>query len=228
MSTDASGQAAERAYETLLSLPENKVFQLVSSDHFSPAALSVDAQIQHVRSANADVLVSTVTGSPFGTILRALNDAGLRIPFASSGGNMTYAQMEQSKAYLPKTLLFPGLRSISRQGTERGPIREAQRRYFAIFDAAGTRPDSVSGLVWDLTSAALDAVKHIGVRATAEQIRDYMENLRGFAGVNGVYDYSSSAEHRGLGANAVVVVQWDPSRDDFIAVSRPGGQFSGK
>lgn len=227
MSTDATGQAAERAYDVLLSLPENRAFQVVARDHFNPADLSVDAQVQHVRATGPDVLISTVTGAPFATVLRALNDAGMTIPVASSLGNMTYVQMEQYKAILPKTLLFPGLRAISRQGTPAGPVREAQQRYFAAFDAIGLRPDAGTIVTWDHTLVAIDALRRLGTRATAEQIRNYIENLHGWVGINGVYDFGD-AEHRGIGADAMVVDQWDAARNEFIAVSRPGGRLRGR
>lgn len=227
MSTDASGQAAERAYGTLLDLPENKNFQIVSSDHFNPTALSVEAQIQHIRSAHPDVLVSTATGTPFGTILRAYSDAGLSVPVASSAGNLSYPLMEQYKAYLPAVLLFPAPLWIARAQTPAGPVRHAQQRFFRAFDAAGIRLDVDAGVAWDLTLVALEAVRHIGIRATPEQIRDYMENVHGWVGINGVYDFGDAA-HRGMSPNAIVIGRWDPRRNDFVAVSRAGGRISSK
>jgi branched-chain amino acid transport system substrate-binding protein len=94
-------------------------------------------------------ILSWTTGTPFGTLLRAINDAGLDIPVSSSTGNMSFAQMEQYKSFLPKQLYFAGLRSISRLGTAGGPVRDAQAVYFNAFKTIGVRPDVINALVID-------------------------------------------------------------------------------
>jgi branched-chain amino acid transport system substrate-binding protein len=224
MSTDAQGQIAERTYDALLGLRENAAFAVVARDHFNAGDLSLEAQIQHARSANPDVLITTVTGPPLGTVLRALYDAGLNVPVAASFGNMTYVQMEQYKTFLPKTLLFPGLRAMTKPLAPPGPIRDAQQRYFDAYASIGVRPDNGNAVSWDLTLAAIDTVRRLGAQATAPQIRDALENLHGWVGINGVYDFGD-AEHRGIGVDAMVVDGWDAARNDFVAVSRPGGRL---
>lgn len=223
-STDASGQAGERAYDTLLASPENKMFRVLSRDHVNPADLNADAQMQHVRTANPDVLLVVVTGTPFGMVLRSFSDAGLRMPLASSAGNLAYAQMSQFKSVLPPTLLFPGSLGIVREGTDSRAVQDAKRKYFAAFDGIGIRPDGMNLIVWDITQIAVDELRRIGVHATAEQLRDAIENVRGWTGVNGVYDFHES-EHRGIGSSSIVVVQWDPAKNDFSPVSKPGGHI---
>jgi branched-chain amino acid transport system substrate-binding protein len=37
----------------------------------------------------------------------------------------------------------------------------------------------------------IDALRHLGPQATASQIRDHTAHLRGFAGVNGIYDFKA-------------------------------------
>ncbi|HXP93366.1 MAG TPA: ABC transporter substrate-binding protein [Candidatus Binatia bacterium] len=221
-STDATGQLLERAYDGLLAQPEYRTLQVVTREHFNPSEVSVAAQLAHVHAANPDVFVVGVTGAAFGTVLRGISDAGLNVPVASSFGNATYAQMEQYKALLPKTVLFSGMRAMSRQGTGPGPIRDEQKIYFGLFDAAGIRPDAGNVSIWDLSVAAVDALKHLGIHATAGAVRAYIENLHGWVGINDVYDFRDP-EHRGTGTSAVVVDRWDPATNSFVAVSRPGG-----
>lgn len=135
---------------------------------------------------------------------------------------MTYAQMTQYKSFLPDLLFFPGQRAVSKEGTGPGPVRDAQQRYFGAFAAAGIRPESSHLVVWDPTMVAMEAVRRLGVHATALQIRDYIENLHGWLGINGAYDFGD-AEHRGIGTESVVIFRWDPAHEDFVAASRPGG-----
>jgi hypothetical protein len=68
----------------------------------------------------------------------------------------------------------------------------------------------------------VDALRHLGTHATAQQIRDYILHLHGWIGANGVYDFSSG-DQRGIGQNSIVVARWAPEKNNWIQVSRPKG-----
>jgi len=68
----------------------------------------------------------------------------------------------------------------------------------------------------------VDALRHLGTSAEPAQIHQYIENLHGFPGVNGVYDFRRN-DQRGLDPATSVVVRWDKSADKFVTVSKPGG-----
>ena len=220
--TDAIGQEMDRSFASVLAMPENRGMQVVATEHFNPNDISVAAQVARVKAANPQAIVTWVTGTPFGTLLRGLHDAGVDLPISSSTGNMSFAQMGQYASFLPKDLYFAGLRSMSRQGTNVGPVRDAQERYFSAFQKAGGRPDVLNAMDWDPAVIVIDAVRHIGVNATADQIRAYIANLHGYAGTLGMYDFGDT-EQRGLTINALVIDRWDPAKGDFVAASKPGG-----
>lgn len=220
--TDAIGQELDRSFANVLAQPVNKSMHVVATEHFNPSDISIAAQVARVKAANPQAILTWVTGTPFGTLLRALNDAGIDVPVSSSTGNMSFAQMAQYKSFLPKQLYFAGLRSISQQGTARGPVRNAQNVYFRAFQLADTRPDVLNAIAWDPVMIVISAIRHIGVSATADQIRDYIDNLHGFAATSGIYDFGDS-EQRGLTINALVIDKWDPSTNEFAPASAPGG-----
>jgi branched-chain amino acid transport system substrate-binding protein len=102
-------------------------------------------------------------------------------------------------------------------------VRDAQNVYFTAMKAAGqTRPDVAYILAWDPTLLIVDAYRHVGTNATPDQIRDYLEQLHGFAGINGLYDFRDGL-NRGIGENNAMMTKWDPVSGTFIAVSRAGG-----
>ena len=68
----------------------------------------------------------------------------------------------------------------------------------------------------------VSALRKFGPSMTAKQLHDYIENLHGFAGTNGILDFRDGSQ-RGSGLNEVVMVRWDPAKDDWIPVSEPGG-----
>jgi hypothetical protein len=87
---------------------------------------------------------------------------------------------------------------------------------------AGIDPSPVAALSWDPALIITEALRHIGVNATAIQLHDYLEQLHDFAGVDGPYDFRDGSQ-RGLGLNAAMVVRWDPATKTFQAASGPGG-----
>ncbi len=81
--TDASGLDADREIAQIVALPENHGVSLVSAEHFSPADTSVAAQVAKIKASGAQALIIWVPGTPLGTALRGMKDAGLDIPTAT-------------------------------------------------------------------------------------------------------------------------------------------------
>jgi branched-chain amino acid transport system substrate-binding protein len=219
---DAIGQELDRAYAVALAMPENKSMQVVATEHYAPSDLTVAGQVAAIKASGAQAVLSWVTGTPFGTLLHGLHDAGLDLPVSSSTGNMSYAQMGQYKSFLPSQLYFAGLRAISDKGTLPGPVRDAQTTYFNAFKSINVRPDVLNAISWDAIVIVVDAMRHLGPNATAAQMRDYVDNLHGWAGTQGIYDFGD-AEQRGLTISALVIDKWDPATESFVPASRPGG-----
>ena len=69
-------QAADKATLDGLKRKENDGTTIVDYQHFNPGDVSVSAQVASMKAARPDAVVAWATGSPFGTVLRALNDGG--------------------------------------------------------------------------------------------------------------------------------------------------------
>lgn len=221
-STDASGQDAEHAFVEASKRPENKSMQLVIREHFNTTDVSVGAQMSSLKNAHPDVLVAWSTGTPFGTLLRGISDGGLDMPIMGGNGNLTYPQLAQYKSFTPKNLIFAAPRFLAREGVGPGPIRDAQNLFYNAFKGSGTNPDISHSFSWDSASIVLDAYKHLGFDATPDQIRAYIENLHGFAGINGIYDFRDGSQ-RGLTANTAIILHWDAEKQQWHGISKPGG-----
>jgi branched-chain amino acid transport system substrate-binding protein len=222
-STDGTGQDIERQLDAILAMPENKGVSFVVREHFNPTDISVSAQMQHVRSSNAQALIMWSTGTPFGTLLHGVRDGGLEIPIGTSNGNMTLGQMTQYHDFLPKELYFPGARGFSLEAA-RGKVQDAQIVYFNALKAAGVKPDVGPSLIWDPTMLVMSAYQKLGTDATAEQVRAYLAGLKGWAGVDGIYDFTDPDHaNRGLGQDATVMYRWDPEKTQFSIVSGIAG-----
>jgi branched-chain amino acid transport system substrate-binding protein len=219
--SDATGQQADQRLGAAAALPENAGVEIIDREHFAPNDLTVAAQVSRIMAAKPDIVVAWVIGAPFVTALRGFNDAGSKLPMLASNSNMLYGQLQQWKPYLPRELYFSG------PGFLGGAVARAQadavRQFEAVTKDAGLQPDLPLALGWDPGLIIVSALQKLGTNATAEQIHSYIEELRGFPGIFGVYDFTIGNQ-RGLTKKDMTIMRWDPARLRWVAVSRPGGE----
>jgi branched-chain amino acid transport system substrate-binding protein len=220
--TDASGQQFEAFFNEALALPENKSLTLVAHEHWAPADLNVTAQAERIKAASPQAMIGWSAGTPTGTLLRGLHDAGVDIPIACGNGNMIYTQLAQYASFLPSQLYFPGRRSLVQDPNAPPAIKAAQARYFDAFKTIGVKPNLANTLAWDPALLVLDGLRKLGPDATAAALNDFIQHQNGWAGINGVYNFTNGSQ-RGLGIDDVIVDRWDPAKSDFVAVSKAGG-----
>ncbi len=221
-STDASGQSGENSLDAILSLPEGKAMSLVAREHFTSTDISVAAQLARIKTSGAKALIVWTTGAPLATVLRAINDSGIDLPVLTSSANEILAQLKQYDTFIPAQMIFSSVASMAPdQITDRG-VRSAIDLYFSEMRDLGEKPSPIKTIAWDPALLFVTAYRALGTEATAEQIRAYLANLRGFAGVTGRYDFQASPQ-RGLNVDNVYMVRWDKAKGDFVAISRAGG-----
>jgi branched-chain amino acid transport system substrate-binding protein len=217
---DATGQQADQRLGGAVALPENKGVQVVDREHYSPTDLTVAAQVARLKAATPQALIVWVIGAPFITALRGLSDAAFDLPVLASNSNMIYDQMKAWAPYLPSQLIFSGPAFLG------GVIPRAQaaeiRRFYSVSKDIGVRPDAALSLSWDPALITIAAFRQLGTAATAEQLHTYIEQLRNFPGILGVYDFTVGNQ-RGLTQKDLTIMRWDKKKDQWIAISKAGG-----
>jgi branched-chain amino acid transport system substrate-binding protein len=223
VTTDTSGQNGEQAINDALARPENRSMTLVDLEHFNPPDISVAAQIARMKAAKPDLIVIWTTGTPAGTALRGLAEAGMeKTPVLISPGNATFAQMAQYASFLPTDLYFT-LPATMVQGDVPNPAVRAQIK--AVRDAVTAAKGQVDITVtatWDAALIAVSAYRKLGLNATPEQLRAYVASLRDFDGSAGRYDFVKYPQ-RGIGEESEFIGRWDASKNNWAAVSKAGG-----
>lgn len=212
-STDASGADFEKRVDGVLAAPEFKDLKLVSREHFNVGDITVAAQMARIKATSPDVLLSFTVGTPFGTLLKGVRDSGLEVPVYGSGGNFTYAQMQQYASFLPRELFMNGSRGITADPTAAGAVKRAQDRYSAALAKAGLRSEFPTSIPWDPMNVVLEAYRRAG--ADAQQLHSAMETLKGYSGIEGTYDFTTQ-DQRGLGESAVALFRYDQARNQFV------------
>jgi branched-chain amino acid transport system substrate-binding protein len=207
--TDASGQDGINDTAEALKLPENSGMSLVASERYNAGDVTATAQMTRIKGADPQALIIWAPGTPFATALRAVQDVGLNVPIVATSANMVAKQLEGYSAFIPKDLYFPGVTYAA--GIAQNPrVKHEQDVYNAAMKAAGVTTDLQSGMTWDAGLITVDALRKLGPAATGEQIRDYIDGLKNFPGILGIYDFVKVPQ-RGTTIDDVVMQRWNGS-----------------
>jgi branched-chain amino acid transport system substrate-binding protein len=144
--TDASGQDSDHDVAEALKLPENKDVRIVADEHFNPSDVGVQAQMARIKASGAQAMIIWAPGTPFGTALRAVHDAGLDdMPIATTSANMVYSQMKQYAAFMPKNVYFQACGYSADEARTAAAYKKVQV-YQAAMKANNIYPDFQSGI----------------------------------------------------------------------------------
>jgi branched-chain amino acid transport system substrate-binding protein len=221
--TDSGGQTSEKALQGALALPEDKSMQLVMAQHFSPGDASVAAQMAVIKGANPNAMIAWATGGAAGNLMRGEKDIGLDVPTMTSPGNLTDAFFKQYGAVLPSELIYPAVPYYASGAPTDAATDKAVAEMTKALATVGAKPDMITISAWDPALVLVSALQQLGPDATAQKLRDYLVQLKGWVGANGVYNYAVHPQ-RGVGGNNVVMVRWDAQRSLVVAASDFGGQ----
>jgi branched-chain amino acid transport system substrate-binding protein len=220
--TDASGKDGERVTDAALALPENKDVVVVDREYFAVTDVSVTAQIEKIKASGAQAVVVWGTGTPLGTVFNGMKNAGLDIPVAMSASNLIFAEMKQFAPIMPRQLYAAGPPCTALDALPRGKIRTAVTDFIDAFKAAGIHADAAESVGYDPAQIVVAAYKKLGLSATPAQIRDYIAGLHDWTASVGEYDFRDGSQ-KGSVESSTMVVRVDPSGDNFIGVSKLGG-----
>lgn len=212
-SIDATGQDAEEQFNEIASRPENSDITFVAREHFNTTDVSVAAQMAHVNAVKPQALIAWTTGPALGTVFQGILQSGIDLPTFVSGANETYAQMKQYKSMLPKELYFTS--PIYATGSLAKRNRVALQLFYDMSKSLGIKPDLQTGYAWDPALVIIDGLRHVGVRASADQLHTYIESLHDFQGISGIYDFRDGS-NRGLTAVDGYVTRWDPANNIWV------------
>jgi branched-chain amino acid transport system substrate-binding protein len=210
--TDSSGIDGAHATQQAI---EGAGLTLVGQASYSPSAVSVTSQLQAATAGDPQALVVWSTGAAAGVAFKGVHQMGLKLPVATTDGNLTYTFLQRIADYAPETLLIPATRDFWWQQQNPSPaVRELEERYHKDFrDRFGGEPDFGPGVGYDavlLLARALD-----DANGDTAKVRDTLENLRGVEGVVGTYSFAHD-NHRGIGPADVGIVDARGGRITYV------------
>jgi branched-chain amino acid transport system substrate-binding protein len=226
MTTDASGQDGDRSVAEVLGYDENKgKMSLVIQEHFNPTDVSVAAQMARIKGSGAQAIIAWTTGAPAATVFRGMAQEGVDLPVAPTSGNQTFAAMKQWQAFLPKHLILASaLYPPHPPSVKLDPrVDSAQQTMYATLAKHGLKADNMVATSWDAGLIVVSGLRKLGTGATAAQLRQYIDGLTDFPGVDGIYNFNKYPQ-RGLGPEASTITAYDAKTDSWVWLSQPGGE----
>ena len=221
--TDASGQDGDTWFTEALKLPEFRGMTVVANEHYNPSDVNVAAQVARLKGTNPQAIAIWAPGTPFGTALRGLKDAGVDLPTMSTNANMVNAQIEQYKNFLPTDLYMEGVGFLANRA-ENTQMRQSITVYEKAMRDAGITIDFQAGMAWDPGMILISALQKLGTNATPAQIRDYVLGLKEYGGISGVYNFGDGNQH-GLDINDLIMMRWDPKASAFVSDGKFGAHY---
>lgn len=203
-STDASGQEGLASFHTALTrLPG---MHSVAEANFEPGAVSVTSQLQTIAAARPKALIVWCTGAAAAVALKGVTQLGLRIPVATTDGNLSYAFLKRVADYTPPELLIPATQDFWWEQSDRGgDARALEESYHRDFEARfGAKPDFGPGVGYDAVRVLADGLGANGGDPTS--LKETLETRTNVVGVVGTYNFAPG-NHRGLGLSDVAMVR---------------------
>lgn len=214
---DASGQANLNIYNDLLGTGDNASLKLVGSAMFSPTALGVAAEVAKIKSTNPDVILLYASGPAFLLSLKEIKNAGLDdVPIMTNPFNADGELLKANANIMPGKLFVEGLPYQAKH--PKPALAASGREYLAVFEEGGVKTASViQAYCWDPVKITIAALRALPAGATGDQLHDYIENMHGFAGLWGTYDFRTG-DNYGLTGDDDPFVRWDVAHSEWVAM----------
>lgn len=220
--TDATGIASAAVNAELFKSPDLKGLEMVADERISAGDVSAAAQMAKIKAAKPDVLWTSTNGTVFGTIMHGMSDIGLDVPVLTTTANASAPQLKSLGALLPKELYFNGVPFQLGDSLKDPELRRQTKMFDDAFKLIGSEPTALNALSWDPLLIVTAALRQFGPTMTAEQLKTFTLSQRKFAGLNGYYNFGVGDQH-GLDSNAVLIIGWDNTKQDFYPASQLGG-----
>jgi branched-chain amino acid transport system substrate-binding protein len=221
-STDPSGAQGRQAVESVIGQVSPSL-KLVANETFAVTDSSVSSQMAAIASAKPQAIVLWSTGPQIGTVFEAMRADGLtNTPIFVSYGNESFSLMKSLSSVLPTNLYTQAPMYMMTNTPVPAAAKPQLKLLYASYHTSAGHLDANPSYCDDGLLLFVAAINHLGANASASAIRNYIQSLSTWAGVDGIYHFSRS-NHRGITGASYGIVRWDPSSKLFAPVSPLGG-----
>jgi len=178
---------------------------LTIDDTFGPKDTDMTAQLTKIRGSEAQAIICWGTNPGPALVAKNARQLGIKLPLFMSHGVSSKKFIELAGEAAEGIILPTGRVIVADQLPDKDPQKKALTSYVMNYKQRyGVEGDHFGGHAWDavmLLKKALDQGAD-----TPVAIREQLEKVSGFAGIGGVFSFSSS-DHCGLTKDAFVLVE---------------------
>jgi len=169
---------------------------IVADETYGPKDTDMTAQLTRIKATDAQAVVNWSIVPAQAIVPKNMRQLGMKIPlFQSHGfGNIKYVEAAGKAA---EGIIFPAGRLLGVSTLpDDHPQKEVLIRYKWEYETRfGDEASTFGGHAWDSLWLVIKALREVG--PDREAIRDYIENVKGFVGTGGVFNFSPE-DHTGL------------------------------
>jgi branched-chain amino acid transport system substrate-binding protein len=179
--------------------------EIVATESYKTNETDLTAQLTKIRGSNPEAII--VWGTNPGPALAAknMNQLGIEVPYIGSHGiaNKTFIDLAGDAA---EGVVFPAGKLTVPSSITDAKQKEITEAFISAYQAAfGQAPNTFAGHAFDAVSLLVAAItKTGGTEATG--IQTALNATQGFAGPDGIYNYSPT-NHDGLVASDMIMVK---------------------
>ncbi len=193
--------------EQLLKFAPQFNIEIVEDEVYDKQSTDLSAVVTKIK-ANAEVeaVVNWSIVPAQAIVAKNMRQAGWEVPlFQSHGfGNPKYIETAGAAA---EGIIFPSGRLLAADVLpDDAPQKAVLKKYIADYQSTypGEKASTFGGHGYDAIMILTKAIENAGSTDKAK-VRDAIENLKGFPGTGGVYNFSPT-DHNGLGIDAFVMM----------------------
>jgi branched-chain amino acid transport system substrate-binding protein len=175
--------------------------QILIAEDYDKEATDLTSVLTKIKALNVQALVNWSTEPAQSIVLKNMKQLSFDVPVFQSHGfaNIAYVNAAGKAA---EGTIFPAGRILV---TETLPTDNPQKKQLVSYRSTymakfGEEPSTFGGHAWDAFSMLADAVSKVG--ADRNRVRDYIEGIKGFVGISGIFSFSP-ADHNGLTMDAL-------------------------
>jgi branched-chain amino acid transport system substrate-binding protein len=174
--------------------------EIAVSEVYDKAATDLTAEVTKLKAANVQAILNWSIEPAQSIVIKNARQLGLVVPIFQSHGfaNIQYAKAAGAAA---EGVMFPASRIVVADALpEKHPQKAVVAAYKKGYEARFKEDVSTfGGHAWDALMILVRAVEQAGL--DREKVRAAVENMRGFVGTAGVFNFSP-ADHNGLALEA--------------------------
>ena len=188
---------------------------IVADQVFQPGDKDFTAQLTKIKGLNPGALVVHATPGEGAPLTVQARDLGFKVMLHNHGiGNADFINLAKDAA---NGVLFPIGKLLTAEALpDSDPQKKVLLQYVKDYTdyTKGQPRNTFGGHAWDALTLSVQALEKVG--PDPSKIRDYLETVKNFVGITGVFNFSVS-DHNGIFKESLVMVRIDNGKWVYVA-----------